>query len=127
MEEGSMRCDANVSVRLRGEKKLGTKVEVKNLNSIRNVKRAIDFEINRLIDLVEKGKPVIQQTRSFDANNGTTFSLRSKEEANDYRYFPEPDLTPFFITEEKIESIQNSLPELPADWKRSLLASIPYR
>ncbi len=114
MEEGSMRCDANVSVRLRGEKKLGTKVEVKNLNSIRNVKRAIEFEINRLIDLVEKGEPVIQQTRSFDANNGTTFALRSKEEANDYRYFPEPDLTPFFISEEKIESIKKSLPELPA-------------
>src|SRR6185503_9926969 len=114
MEEGSMRCDANVSVRLRGEKKLGTKVEVKNLNSIRNVKRAIDFEINRLVDLVESGQPVIQETRSFDATNGITFALRSKEEANDYRYFPEPDLTPFFISEEKIESIKRSLPELPA-------------
>ncbi len=114
MEEGSMRCDANVSIRLRGEKKLGTKVEVKNLNSIRNVKRAIDFEINRLINLVENNEPVIQQTRSFDASNGTTFSLRSKEEANDYRYFPEPDLTPFFITDEKIESVKKSLPDLPA-------------
>ena len=114
MEEGSMRCDANVSVRLRGEKKLGTKVEVKNLNSIRNVKRAIDLEINRLVDLVESGQSVIQETRSFDAANGTTFALRSKEEANDYRYFPEPDLTPFFISEEKIESIKKSLPELPA-------------
>ena len=118
MEEGSMRCDANVSVRLKGEKKLGTKVEVKNLNSIRNVKRAIDFEINRLIKLVENGEPVIQQTRSFDASNGTTFSLRSKEEANDYRYFPEPDLTPFFITEEKIELIKQSLPELPASLEK---------
>ena len=114
MEEGSMRCDANVSVRLKGEKELGTKVEVKNLNSIRNVKRAIDFEISRLINLVENGQPVIQQTRSFDATNGTTFALRSKEEANDYRYFPEPDLTPFLITEEKIESIKKSLPDLPA-------------
>ncbi|MGH2565248.1 MAG: Asp-tRNA(Asn)/Glu-tRNA(Gln) amidotransferase subunit GatB, partial [Ginsengibacter sp.] len=114
MEEGSMRCDANVSVRLKGEKKLGTKVEVKNLNSIRNVKRAIDFEINRLIDIVEKGEQVLQQTRSFDASNGTTFPLRSKEEANDYRYFPEPDLTPFLIADEKIESIKQSLPELPA-------------
>ena len=122
MEEGSMRCDANVSVRLRGEKKLGTKVEVKNLNSIRNVKRAIEFEINRLIDLVEKGEPVIQQTRSFDANNGTTFALRSKEEANDYRYFPEPDLTPFFITEEKIESIKKSLPELPAVLEKKFIS-----
>lgn len=114
MEEGSMRCDANISVRLRDEKKLGTKVEVKNLNSIRNVKRAIDFEINRLIDLMETRQEVIQQTRSFDASAGTTFSLRSKEEANDYRYFPEPDLTPFFITEEKIKSIKESLPALPA-------------
>ena len=114
MEEGSMRCDANISVRLKGEKKLGTKVEVKNLNSIRNVKKAIDFEIKRLIKIGEKGEQVIQQTRSFDASNGTTFSLRSKEEANDYRYFPEPDLTPFFITDEKIESIKRSLPELPA-------------
>lgn len=114
MEEGSMRCDANISIRLRGEKKLGTKVEVKNLNSIRNVKKAIDFEINRLITLIESGEDVIQQTRSFDAATGTTFSLRTKEEANDYRYFPEPDLTPFFITEEKIETIKKSLPALPA-------------
>ena len=114
MEEGSMRCDANISVRLKGEKKLGTKVEVKNLNSIRNVKRAIDFEINRLIQLVENGEEVIQQTRSFDASNGTTFSLRTKEEANDYRYFPEPDLAPFIVTEEKIAFVKSSIPELPA-------------
>ncbi|HEX7457486.1 MAG TPA: Asp-tRNA(Asn)/Glu-tRNA(Gln) amidotransferase subunit GatB, partial [Ginsengibacter sp.] len=121
MEEGSMRCDANVSVRLKGEKKLGTKVEVKNLNSIRNVKRAIDFEINRLINLVENGQEVMQQTRSFDASNGTTFSLRSKEEANDYRYFPEPDLTPFFITDEKIETIKKSLPDLPATLEKKFI------
>jgi aspartyl-tRNA(Asn)/glutamyl-tRNA(Gln) amidotransferase subunit B len=114
MEEGSMRCDANISIRLRGEKKLGTKVEVKNLNSIRNVKRAIEFEINRLITIVESGGKVIQQTRSFDASTGTTFSLRTKEEANDYRYFPEPDLTPFVITEEKIKEVRESLPDLPA-------------
>ena len=114
MEEGSMRCDANISIRLRGEKKLGTKVEVKNLNSIRNVKRAIDFEISRLVTLAEAGEEVIQQTRSFDASTGTTFSLRTKEEANDYRYFPEPDLTPFFITEEKIKAVKESLPYLPA-------------
>ena len=121
MEEGSMRCDANVSVRLKGEKKLGTKVEVKNLNSIRNVKRAIDFEINRLINLVKNGQPVIQQTRSFDATNGTTFALRSKEEANDYRYFPEPDLTPFFISDEKIETIKKSLPDLPAALEKKFI------
>ena len=114
MEEGSMRCDANISVRLRGENPLGIKVEVKNLNSIRNVKKAIDFEINRLTSILENGEKVIQQTRSFDASNGTTFSLRDKEEANDYRYFSEPDLTPFLISEEKIETIKKSLPELPA-------------
>ncbi len=122
MEEGSMRCDANISVRLKGETKLGTKVEVKNLNSIRNVKRAIDFEISRLINLLENGEEVLQQTRSFDANNGTTFSLRSKEEANDYRYFPEPDLAPFFITEEQIESVRASLPELPAALESRLIS-----
>lgn len=121
MEEGSMRCDANISVRLKGEKRLGTKVEVKNLNSIRNVKKAIDFEIKRLIKIVEKGEEVKQETRSFDAANGTTFSLRSKEEANDYRYFPEPDLPPFFITEEQIESIRCSMPELPLALERRLM------
>ncbi len=121
MEEGSMRCDANVSVRLKGEKKLGTKVEVKNLNSIRNVKKAIDFEINRLIILLENDEEVHQQTRSFDANNGTTFSLRSKEEANDYRYFPEPDLAPFLISEAQIESVQLSMPELPLALEKRLV------
>ncbi len=114
MEEGSMRCDANVSIRLKGDKKLGTKVEVKNLNSIKNVKKAIEIEIKRLIALSESGEQIIQETRSFDADNGSTFSLRNKEEANDYRYFPEPDLAPFHITEEKIDSIKKSLPELPA-------------
>ncbi|MEO8860326.1 MAG: Asp-tRNA(Asn)/Glu-tRNA(Gln) amidotransferase subunit GatB [Ginsengibacter sp.] len=121
MEEGSMRCDANISIRLHGEKTLGTKVEVKNLNSIRNVKRAIEFETNRLIHLIENGEKVIQQTRSFDASNGTTFSLRTKEEANDYRYFPEPDLAPFFISDEKIESIKKSLPELPAALEKKFI------
>jgi aspartyl-tRNA(Asn)/glutamyl-tRNA(Gln) amidotransferase subunit B len=116
-----MRCDANISVRLKGEKKLGTKVEVKNLNSIRNVKKAIDFEINRLINLLEAGEEIMQQTRSFDATNGTTFSLRSKEEANDYRYFPEPDLAPFFVTEEQIHFIQSSLPELPNALEKRLI------
>lgn len=121
MEEGSMRCDANISVRLKGEKKLGTKVEVKNLNSIRNIKKSIDFEINRIIELLEKGEVVLQQTRSFDANNGNTFSLRSKEEAHDYRYFPEPDLAPFLITEKQIDEIKSSLPELPAALEKRLI------
>ncbi len=114
MEEGSMRCDANISIRLLGETKLNTRVEVKNLNSIRNVKRAIEAEVQRLITLTENNEPVIQQTRSYDALNNTTFALRSKEEADDYRYFPEPDLAPFFISEEYIETIKNSLPALPA-------------
>jgi len=113
MEEGSMRCDANVSVRLKGETRLGTKVEVKNLNSIRNVRRAIDFESRRLIGLVAKGLPVQQETRSFDANNGTTFSLRSKEEANDYRYFTDPDLPPFEVSDAFLAAIQASIPPMP--------------
>ncbi|HEY8690290.1 MAG TPA: Asp-tRNA(Asn)/Glu-tRNA(Gln) amidotransferase subunit GatB [Chitinophagaceae bacterium] len=115
MEEGSLRCDANISVRLRGEKKLGTKVEVKNLNSIRNVKKAIEYEIGRLIKLSENNEEIIQQTRSFDAETGTTFSLRTKEEANDYRYFAEPDLTPFFITDEIMESVKQTIPALPKE------------
>lgn len=115
MEEGSMRCDANISIRLKGEKNLGTKVEVKNLNSIRNVKKAIDHEINRLIELSENNEAIIQQTRSFDADTGTTFALRTKEEANDYRYFAEPDLTPFLITEELMESVKQSIPALPKE------------
>ena len=115
MEEGSLRCDANISVRKKSETKLGTRVEVKNLNSIRNVKRAIETEAKRLIDMVEKGETIIQQTRSFDANNGTTFAIRDKEDADDYRYFAEPDLTPFNLQKEFIERIRQSIPELPAE------------
>ena len=113
MEEGSMRCDANVSVRLKGVKTLGTKVEVKNLNSIRNVRRAIEFEGDRLVGLLEKGEAVVQQTRSWDAGSGTTFALRTKEEANDYRYFADPDLPPFTVSDVFLESIRSELPELP--------------
>jgi aspartyl-tRNA(Asn)/glutamyl-tRNA(Gln) amidotransferase subunit B len=113
MEEGSLRCDANVSIRLKGEKKLGTRCEVKNLNSIRNVKKAIEFEVDRLIGIVEKGERIIQQTRSFDASNDTTFAIRDKEEANDYRYFPDPDLAPFHLTNEFIQQVKSSLPALP--------------
>jgi aspartyl-tRNA(Asn)/glutamyl-tRNA(Gln) amidotransferase subunit B len=115
MEEGSMRCDANISIRKKGEKKLGTKVEVKNLNSIRNVKRAIEYEAKRLIELVENGEQVVQQTRSFDASNGTTFALRTKEEANDYRYFADPDLVPFRISSEMLAEIKSQIPELPEE------------
>ena len=113
MEEGSLRCDANVSVRLKGETTLGTKVEVKNLNSIRNVKKAIEYEIERLISLKEKGEKIIQQTRSFDADTDTTFAIRDKEEANDYRYFPEPDLSPMHLTKEYVANIQSKFPSLP--------------
>ena len=113
MEEGSLRCDANISIRLKGETRLGTKVEVKNLNSIRNVKKAIEYEIGRMIVLVESGGKVQQQTRSFDAASDTTFAIRDKEEANDYRYFPDPDLAPFHIAEEFIEQIKEALPALP--------------
>jgi len=113
MEEGSMRCDANVSIRLKGEKELGTKVEIKNLNSIRNVKRAIEFEVSRMHQMADHKENIIQQTRSFDALNGTTFPMRSKEEANDYRYFPDPDLPPFEVSEIFLKKIQSSIPLLP--------------
>jgi aspartyl-tRNA(Asn)/glutamyl-tRNA(Gln) amidotransferase subunit B len=113
MEEGSLRCDANISVRKNGETALGTKVEVKNLNSIRNVKRAIESEAKRQVDILEKGEMIIQQTRSFDANTGTGFAIRDKEGADDYRYFAEPDLTPFHLQDEFIERIRQGIPALP--------------
>ncbi len=113
MEEGSLRCDANVSIRLKGETELGTKVEVKNLNSIRNIKKAIDLEVERMIDIVENGDSIVQQTRSYDADKDTTFSMRDKEEANDYRYFACPDLSPFHLTEDFIGKIKEALPALP--------------
>lgn len=113
MEEGSMRCDANISIRLKGATKLGTRVEVKNLNSIRNVKRAIDVEVARLIEITESGSNIVQETRSYDADNNSTFSLRTKEDADDYRYFPEPDLTPFFITDTFLQQVKDAIPALP--------------
>ncbi len=124
MEEGSLRCDANISVRKKGDTKLGTRVEVKNLNSIRNVKRAIENEATRLIDMVEKGETIIQQTRSFDANNGTTFAIRDKEDADDYRYFAEPDLTPFHLQDEFIEKIRQSIPSLPEERIKKYVAEL---
>ncbi|MDQ3191411.1 MAG: Asp-tRNA(Asn)/Glu-tRNA(Gln) amidotransferase subunit GatB [Bacteroidota bacterium] len=113
MEEGSLRCDANISVMLKGSDTFGTKVEVKNMNSMRNVQRAIEHEIKRQIQMVEKGESIAQDTRSFDAVAGTTFSLRSKEAANDYRYFPEPDLQPVIIKQEFIDQVKEKLPPLP--------------
>jgi aspartyl-tRNA(Asn)/glutamyl-tRNA(Gln) amidotransferase subunit B len=118
MEEGSLRCDANISIRLKGDTQLGTRVEVKNLNSIRNIKKAIEFEIDRLIQITETGGTILQQTRSFDANNDTTFSIRDKEDANDYRYFPDPDLAPFQLTEQYIKDIGNAMPVLPGVLKK---------
>ena len=115
MEEGSLRCDANISVRLKGSEKFGTKVEIKNMNSIRNVKNAIDFEIDRQISLIEKGESIVHETRGFNAVNGKTLSQRHKEEANDYRYFPEPDLQPIIIGQEYIENVKKSLPPLPKE------------
>lgn len=112
MEEGSLRCDANVSVRLRGAEKFGQKTEVKNLNSFRNVQRAIQAEIERQIELIESGNLVIHQTMLFDANKGTTRPMRTKEEAHDYRYFPEPDLLPVTITQDYLEKVRKELPEL---------------
>ena len=121
MEEGSLRCDANISVRLKGEKKLGTRVEVKNLNSIRNVKKSIAYEIARMIEVLESGGTITQQTRSFDASNDTTFPLRDKEETNDYRYFPDPDLAPFVLSDTYINEIKLGLPILPDALEEKLM------
>lgn len=115
MEEGSLRCDANVSVRLKGAKEFGKRTEVKNMNSIRNVQRAIEFEIKRQIEAIENGEEITQDTRSFDAVAGTTFVMRSKEMANDYRYFPEPDLQPVIVSQEYIAKVKSTLPPLPND------------
>jgi aspartyl-tRNA(Asn)/glutamyl-tRNA(Gln) amidotransferase subunit B len=114
MEEGSLRCDANISVMPKGSSKYGTKVEVKNMNSISNVKRAIDFEIKRQTELIVAGGLVEGETRGFNGLNGTTFSMRKKEAVNDYRYFPEPDLPPTIVTEAYLESVRASMPELPS-------------
>ena len=121
MEEGSLRCDANVSVMLKGAKELGKKVEVKNMNSFRNVFRAIEHEHNRIIELLEAGKEVISETRTFDAATGTTASMRTKEDLNDYRYFPEPDLSPVVISEEWLHSIRETMPVLPRDLQKKFV------
>ena len=121
MQEGSFRCDANVSVRRAGTQKLGTRAEIKNLNSFRFVERAINFEVARQIELLESGRPVVQETRLYDPDQGETRSMRSKEEANDYRYFPDPDLLPLKVDAALIESVRATLPELP-DQKAARLA-----
>jgi aspartyl-tRNA(Asn)/glutamyl-tRNA(Gln) amidotransferase subunit B len=113
MEEGSLRCDANVSVRKKGETKLGTKMEVKNLNSFRFVEKALDYEITRQIEALENGEKIIQQTLLWDSDKGICVPMRSKEEAHDYRYFPDPDLVPVLVNQPWIDTIKEELPELP--------------
>jgi len=117
MQEGSFRCDANVSVRPKGQETLGTRAELKNINSFRFVERAINLEIERQIDLIEGGGKVVQETRLYDADKNETRSMRSKEEANDYRYFPDPDLLPVELTEEFLQEVKDTLPELPHEKK----------
>lgn len=113
MQEGSFRCDANVSIRPKGQEKFGTRAELKNINSFRNVERAINYEVERQIDVLESGGEVIQETRLYDADKNETRAMRSKEEANDYRYFPDPDLLPLIIDQATITDIKATLPELP--------------
>jgi aspartyl-tRNA(Asn)/glutamyl-tRNA(Gln) amidotransferase subunit B len=113
MQEGSFRCDANVSVRPKGESKLGTRTELKNLNSFRFVEKAIEIEAERQIDLIEDGGTVVQETRLYDSDLDETRPMRSKEEANDYRYFPDPDLLPVAISEARIAGVKAEMPELP--------------
>jgi len=113
LEEGSMRCDCNVSVRKKGEKKFGTKVELKNINSFRFVEKAIEYEIQRQIECNESNEPIVQETRLYDSTKNRTFSMRSKEDAHDYRYFPDPDLLPVRIDKSLLAKVKNELPELP--------------
>ncbi len=115
MEEGSFRCDANVSVRRKGDEKLGTRAELKNLNSFRSIERALAYEIERQAELVGRGGAVVQETRLFNVDEGVTYSMRGKEEAHDYRYFPEPDLVPLVVDEAWEEEIRKALPELPVE------------
>jgi aspartyl-tRNA(Asn)/glutamyl-tRNA(Gln) amidotransferase subunit B len=122
MEEGSMRCDANVSVRLKGETTYRNRVEVKNMNSIRNVKRAIDVEVKRQIEIYENGGTIDQETRGFNPTDGSSFPLRSKENAHDYRYFPEPDLPPVVITQQTIAAIKAAMPQLPKELQAKFIS-----
>jgi aspartyl-tRNA(Asn)/glutamyl-tRNA(Gln) amidotransferase subunit B len=121
MQEGSFRCDANVSVRPKGQHEFGTRCEIKNLNSFRFVERAIDYEVERQIDIIEGGGSIVQETRLYDPDKGETRSMRSKEEANDYRYFPDPDLLPLDIEEAFIDKVRATLPELPDEKKHRFM------
>ncbi|CCO23998.1 Asp-tRNA(Asn)/Glu-tRNA(Gln) amidotransferase subunit GatB [Maridesulfovibrio hydrothermalis] len=121
LEEGSFRCDANISVRPFGQEEFGTRAELKNINSFRNIHKAIRYEVGRQIDLIEDGEEVIQETRLYDADKGTTHSMRGKADAHDYRYYPDPDLVPIVITDDWLADWQSSLPELPAERKRRFI------
>jgi len=124
MQEGSFRCDANVSLRPMGQEKLGTRAELKNINSFKFLERAINLEVERQQDILEEGGQVVQETRLYDAVKHETRSMRSKEEANDYRYFPDPDLLPVEITDELMALIKSSLPELPVEKKARFIAEL---
>ncbi len=124
MEEGSLRCDANVSVRPKGQLKLGTKTEVKNLNSFKSIEKAINLEVERQIDILEEGGEIVQETRHYNEATNSTKSMRSKEDAHDYRYFPDPDLVPILISEEWIKKVKDALPELPEEKKKRYLNSL---
>src|SRR3970282_703752 len=121
MQEGSFRCDANVSVRPAGSGKLGTRCEIKNLNSFRFLERAIEFEVRRQIGILEDGGKIAQETRLYDADRDETRPMRRKERANDYRYFPDPDLLPVVIDAAQIAALEAALPELPADKRRRFM------
>ena len=122
MEEGSLRCDANISVRPRGQKEFGTKTEVKNVNSFRFIREALEYEIDRQIGVIESGEKITQETRLYNSNEGKTYSMRSKEQAHDYRYFPEPDLLPLIVDEKWQAEIRASLPELPEARRKRMVA-----
>jgi aspartyl-tRNA(Asn)/glutamyl-tRNA(Gln) amidotransferase subunit B len=122
MEEGSLRCDANVSVRPRGQEKFGTKAEVKNVNSFRFIRAALEYEIERQVDLIEGGGRVVQETRLWNAHEGRTYSMRSKEQAHDYRYFPEPDLLPLIVSNEWRDTLGKQMPELPEPRRNRMMA-----
>ncbi|KQC01154.1 Asp-tRNA(Asn)/Glu-tRNA(Gln) amidotransferase subunit GatB [Pedobacter sp. Hv1] len=124
MEEGSLRCDANISIREKGTTAFGTRCEVKNLNSIRNVRRAMEFEFNRQVEVINEGGKIIQSTLNFDADKGTTSPMRTKEEANDYRYFPDPDLQPIAISDEWLAAIRSAMPALPKELAKQLVAEL---
>jgi aspartyl-tRNA(Asn)/glutamyl-tRNA(Gln) amidotransferase subunit B len=122
MEEGSLRCDANISVRPRGGKKFGTKTEIKNVNSFRFIREALEYEIGRQVEVINSGGEITQETRLYNASEGKTYGMRSKEQAHDYRYFPEPDLLPLVVDEKWKAQIAQSLPELPAARRQRMVA-----